>query len=311
MAPAFAGETARYYARYRRPYPTELIEHLRRFGRGGQGRLLDLGCGTGQLLLQLAGFFDHCIGIDSESDMLNEAARLARERRIGNAEWIQTSSSDLLDLESQLGLADLVTIGTAFHFMEPQATLRALMHLVREGGAVAVAYNGSPMWLHPDPWALTLRRVLESRLGSVRDLDVSAEGLRACELTMLSLGYTSIKRWEHTYESTIGIDFIIGHIFSALSPEQIPPEQRPEFGKQVRREIAAIAPAGSVTETVAVRAVIGHIPSGTAPTSPEQAPPAPSSLGCSGGRRKPVSRPVPYRTDRAGLAAQSGSKPEG
>ena len=92
---------------------------------------------------------------------------------------------------------------------------------------------------------------------------------------MRSLGYTSIKRWEHTYESTIGIDFIVGHIFSALSPTQIPPEQRPEFEKQVRREIAAIAPAGSVTETVAVRAVIGQIPSGTAPTSPEQAPPRP------------------------------------
>ena len=129
---------------YRRPYPTELIEHLRRFGRGGQGRLLDLGCGTGQLLLQLAGFFDHCIGIDSEPDMLNEAARLARERHIGNAEWIQTSSSHLLDLESQLGLADLATIGTAFHFMEPQATLGALMRLVREGGAVA----GSLQRLH-------------------------------------------------------------------------------------------------------------------------------------------------------------------
>jgi hypothetical protein len=138
------------------------------------------------------------------------------------------------------------------------------MRLVREGGAVAVAYNGSPMWLHPDPWAQTLRRVLESRLGSVRDLDVSAEGLRACELTMWDLGYTRIRRWEHTYESTIGIDFIIGHIFSALSPTQIPPEQRPDFEKQVRQEIAAIAPAGSVTETVAVRAVIGQIPSATA-----------------------------------------------
>jgi SAM-dependent methyltransferase len=260
VAPAFAGETARYYARYRRPYPTELIEHLRRFGRGGQGRLLDLGCGTGQLLLQLAGSFDHCIGIDSEPDMLNEAARLARERHIGNAEWIQTSSNHLLDLESQLGLADLATIGTAFHFMEPQATLRALMRLVREGGVVAVAYNGSAMWLHPDPWAQTLRRVLESRLGPVRDLDVSAEGLQVCELTMRDLGYTSIKRWEHTYESTIGIDFIVGHIFSALSPTQIPPEERPEFEKQVRQEIAAIAPAGRVTETVAVRAVIGQIP---------------------------------------------------
>jgi SAM-dependent methyltransferase len=264
----FAGETARYYARYRREYPTELVEHLRRFGRGGRGRLLDLGCGTGQLLLQLAGFFDHCVGIDSEPDMLREAARLARERHVGNAEWIQASSSDLPGLESELGPVDLVTIGTAFHFMEPQATLRALMRIVREGGAVAVAYNGSPMWLHPDPWAQTLRRVLESRLGPVRSLDVAAEGLRASELTMKDLGYARIERWEHTYESTVDIDFIIGHISSALSPVQIPPEQRPDFDEQVRQEIAVIAPSGSVTETVAVRAVIGYIPPTTARQHP-------------------------------------------
>jgi SAM-dependent methyltransferase len=268
LAPAFAGETAHYYARYRRAYPTELIEHLRWFGRDGRGRLLDLGCGTGQLLLQLASFFEACVGIDSEPDMLREAARLARERHIDNAEWIQASSSELLDQESQLRPVDLVTIGTAFHFMEPQATLRALMRIVREGGAVAVAYNGSPMWLHPDPWAQTLRRVLESRLGPVRDLDVAAEGLRACELTMRALGYTSIERWKHTYESTIDIDFIIGHILSALSPAQVPPEQRPDFEKQVRQEITPIAPAGTVRETVAVRAVIGQIPAATVPHQP-------------------------------------------
>ena len=260
----FAGETAWCYARYRREYPRELVEHLRRFGRGGRGRLLDLGCGTGQLLLQLAGFFDHCVGIDSEPDMLREAARLARERDVRNAQWIRASSSDLPRLESELGLVDLVTIGTAFHFMEPRATLRGLTRVVREGGAVAVAYNGSPMWLHPDRWATTLRGVLESRLGPVRSLDVAAEGLHACELAMRDLGYAGIERWERTYESTVDIDFIIGHISTALSPEQIPPEQRPGFEEQIRHEIAAVAPWGRVTETVAVRAVIGRVPPTTA-----------------------------------------------
>jgi SAM-dependent methyltransferase len=258
--PAFSGETALYYARYRREYPAGLIEHLRRFSRDGRGRLLDLGCGTGQLLLQLAGFFDHCVGIDSEPAMLREATRLARERHVGNAEWIHASTSDLPKLEPELGLFDLVTIGTAFHFMEPRATLRPLKRIVRAGGAVAVAYNGSPMWLHPEPWAKAVRTVLESRLGSVRDLDVAVEALRACETAMRDVGYVEIEGWEHTYESTIDIDYVVGHIFSALGPTQIPPEDRAGFGEDLRKEIAAVAPSGRVTETVAVRAVIGRAP---------------------------------------------------
>jgi SAM-dependent methyltransferase len=257
---AFAGETAWYYARYRREYPGELIEHLRRFSRGGRGRLLDLGCGTGLFLLQLAGLFDHCVGVDSEPAMLREAGRLARERNARNAEWILASSSDLPRLASELGLFDLVTIGTAFHFMEPRATLRALKGIVRAGGVVAVAYNGSPVWLHSDRWAKTLRGVLESRLGPLRDLDVAAEGLRACGVAMRDVGYVGVERWEHTYESAIDVDYIVGHIFSALSPGQIPLEQRPDFEKQLRNEIAAVAPSGRMTETVAVRAVIGHTP---------------------------------------------------
>lgn len=42
--------TAWYYDRYRLPYPEAMLADLvRRAGVSGQGRLLDLACGTGQL----------------------------------------------------------------------------------------------------------------------------------------------------------------------------------------------------------------------------------------------------------------------
>jgi ubiquinone/menaquinone biosynthesis C-methylase UbiE len=261
---AFSGDTAACYARYRREYPAELILRLRQFSRAGDGRLLDLGCGTGQLLLQLAGHFAEAVGIDSEPDMLSEAVRVARNRDVGNAEWINASSGDLPRLESELGRFDLVTIGTAFHFMEPRATLRTLKRMLTSGGGVVVACNGSQMWLHLDPWAKALRSFLESRFGPLRDLDVAVEAVRVCEATMRDLGFRDVERWERTYQSTIDIDFIVGHIFSATSPAQIPPEQRPAFEEHLRAAIAAAAPFGNMTETVVVRAVIGRTkPRGT------------------------------------------------
>jgi SAM-dependent methyltransferase len=254
----FHGETASSYARYRRWYPLELIDDLaRRFSGDGRGRLLDLGCGTGHLLLPLARVFDRAVGMDPEPDMLREAARLAAESGVRNVEWVRGASTDLPTLRLQLGRFDLVTIGTAFHFMDPPATLAALRDLIRPGGGVVVAYNGSPMWLHPTPWSQAIRRVLESWLGPMHDTDFDDRGLRECESAMAGLNYAHIERWEHVYESTIDLDFIVGHIYSALSPEQLSPEMRPTFERHLRQAVAAVAPSERVTETVGVRAVIG------------------------------------------------------
>jgi SAM-dependent methyltransferase len=253
----FAGDTASFYARFRRGYPPELISRLQEFSRAGRGRLLDLGCGTGGLLLELAGFFEQAVGVDPEPDMLREAKRAARERRIGNAEWLIGGSGELRALEPGLGRFDLVTIGTAFHFMEPRPVLSVLRRIAA-GGAVVVAYNGSPMWLHPDPWAKALRSVLETRLGQLGDVDFTAESLRAAEGTMNDLGYTAVERWEQSYVETIGLDFIVGHILSATGTDQIPRAQREGFAQEVDSAISAAAPSRRVVETVSVRAIIGR-----------------------------------------------------
>ena len=253
----FAGDTASFYARYRRAYPAELVARLGEFGCNGRGRLLDLGCGTGTLLLQLAPFFEHAVGIDPEPDMLREAQRALREQGFENVEWIRGSSGELPALEPALGRFDLVTIGTAFHFMEPAATLGELRRMAA-GGVVAVAYNGTPMWLHPDPWAKALRRVLEDRLGPLSDADFTAEALLAAEAAMKALGYLQIERWERTYVETIDVDFVIGHILSATSADQIPPAQRPNFARDVSSAIRTLAPSGRVDETLSVRAVIAQ-----------------------------------------------------
>jgi SAM-dependent methyltransferase len=47
--------TAWYYARYRPGYPKEFFDYLKEcFRLKGTGRLLDLGCGTGELAIRIA-----------------------------------------------------------------------------------------------------------------------------------------------------------------------------------------------------------------------------------------------------------------
>jgi len=241
-------------SRYRRGWPRDLVSRLLERCRV-HGRLLDLGCGTGKLLFQLAPFFQQAVGIDPEPDMLREAKRLAGEEGMENVEWMLGSASELRTLEPALGRFDVVTIGTAFHFMDPRATLGDLQRIAA-GGVAAVAYNGSPMWLYPERWARALRAVLETRLGPLSDADFPTEALDGAEAAMRALGYRKVERWERLEVEMIGVDFIIGHILSAVSVEQIPPSERQDFAREVTSALTAVEPSGRLVEKVKVRAVI-------------------------------------------------------
>lgn len=52
------------------------------------GRVLELGCGTGQKLIPIAADGHPCVGVDFSSDMLAEARRKADERGVA-VEWMQ------------------------------------------------------------------------------------------------------------------------------------------------------------------------------------------------------------------------------
>jgi 2-polyprenyl-3-methyl-5-hydroxy-6-metoxy-1,4-benzoquinol methylase len=91
----FAG-TAWHYARYRPGYPAAFLDDLiRRLDLDGTGRMLDLGCGTGQLTLPFAAHVAEAVGIDPEPEMLTEAILQAREQAVANVSFIQCNSADL------------------------------------------------------------------------------------------------------------------------------------------------------------------------------------------------------------------------
>ncbi|MFD2024191.1 class I SAM-dependent methyltransferase [Promicromonospora aerolata] len=57
------------------------------------GRVLELGCGTGNKLIPIASGGQPCVGLDLSPDMLSEAQRKASERGVA-VEWIQGDMRD-------------------------------------------------------------------------------------------------------------------------------------------------------------------------------------------------------------------------
>ncbi|MHA2501023.1 MAG: class I SAM-dependent methyltransferase, partial [Candidatus Hodarchaeales archaeon] len=75
----FFKSTAPYYAKYRLSYPSELFEHLKSsFGLDASKRVLDLGCGTGQLSIALSKSVKEVIAIDTSAEMIEEGQKQAQ-----------------------------------------------------------------------------------------------------------------------------------------------------------------------------------------------------------------------------------------
>jgi SAM-dependent methyltransferase len=120
---------ATYYSRFRRGYPDELLDLLAdRAGLDGTGRLLDLGCGTGQLAVPLAARVEEVVAVDPEPEMLAEMVAPQNVRKVnGRAE----------DVDESWGSFRLVTIGRAFHWMDGPLVLDRLSRITAQVALVA------------------------------------------------------------------------------------------------------------------------------------------------------------------------------
>ena len=118
---------AKHYLAGRPAYAPLLIKRVAALlGLRRTHRVLDLGCGPGQLALAFAPLVKQVTGMDPEPEMLRVAAANAREAGI-DLKLVQGSSYDLAPV---LGRFRLVSIGRAFHWMDRADTLKRLDELI-------------------------------------------------------------------------------------------------------------------------------------------------------------------------------------
>jgi len=143
--------TVPYYSRYRERYPPAFFKTLaERLNLTGRERLCDIGCGPAPLALGFASYVASCTGIDPEPVMLAEARQQAAEAGVS----LNLIEARIEQLPETLEPFDIVTIGRALHWMEPQATSRVLDRIVVEGGSILVCGASPPPgpinpWLEP------------------------------------------------------------------------------------------------------------------------------------------------------------------
>lgn len=257
----FSG-TAHYYARYRPGYPDEMIAHIiTSFGLDGTGRLLDLGCGTGQLLVPLAPHVETAIGMDPEPEMLEEARHVANEAEVSNAIWIEGGSLDLERLRDRIEPLRLTTMGRAFHWMDGDATLRALGAMTAAGGGVVLCGDGCGTWEGGRDWQIAVRAVIRRWLGEERRAGSGTYAASSVyEPWSDVLARSPFPRHDirtFSYTRRIGIDDVVGFLYStSFASPAVLGDRRAGFERDLRQTLATVAEDGCFEEDLVVDAYL-------------------------------------------------------
>jgi len=243
-------ETAWHYARYRPGYPQQFFDDIvAKFHLDGTGRLLDLGCGTGQLTLPLAEDVAEAVGMDPEPGMLTEAAKRAHAAGVTNVTWTHGGSDDL---PGGLGRFRLVTMGRSFHWMDRERVLTALDSIVDGDGGLAIA-NDSCLVRPITQWQRAIEDIQERFIPMETLTNTTHPGSKAetHEEILARSPFRDVHLTTYAFERSWTIEQAIGYLYSTSLPlRRLLGERTGAFEQAIFDTLLAIDPNGRFTEPV-------------------------------------------------------------
>jgi ubiquinone/menaquinone biosynthesis C-methylase UbiE len=257
----FSG-SAQYYARYRLGYPKELFDELiGAFELNKSKRVLDIGCGTGQLALPLAQYVKEVVGLDIERDMLEEAERQADAHNISNIRWVHERAEDIPDA---LGKFHLSTMGTSFHWMEQEIVLRRIYNVTERGGGVAIISNkGLSAWTdvqkQDETWKEKRKQVIQKYLGEKRRAGTGFynEPKKRFEDLLEESLFTRTARWAYEWNYEWDISSIIGNLYStSYASRKLLGDRCEDFEKDLADELLKANPDGRFIDHIYTEALL-------------------------------------------------------
>jgi SAM-dependent methyltransferase len=239
---------AQFY-KYRAPYPAELFDKIRAtFGLNGTGRLLDVGCGPGNVCLGLHKDFAEVVALDVNAEMLEQLRQNAADAGTTNLRWLQQPAEEI---GPELGTFKLVTFGRSFHWMQREVVLQKAWDLLEPksgssslelGGGIAIV-DGSEQrsWWHSITEGIAKRWRVQER--SVKhNADSPSE---RHEALVGRSRFTQIQQGRLTEMQTLTLDHLVGQVYSMSSTKpEVFGENLKRFDSELRAVLTLLEPSG-------------------------------------------------------------------
>ena len=256
----FAG-TAEHYARYRPPYPAELLDSLRReAGPGaGDGLLVDLACGTGEIAIPLSPAFREVSAVDQQPEMVQLGREKARSLGVTNIRW-QIGRAE--EVAVPAGAAALVSIGAAFHWMDRPLVAERARSWLAPGRCIAVAGSNSP-WTGTSPWQPVVLDVIRKWLGAERRAGSGTFTRPSAphEEILAAAGFDDVEERVFWTPYRWTLDTFLGYLRStSFSGRRVLGEVADDFEADLRRALLAYDASGVYEETIKFYYILGRRP---------------------------------------------------
>jgi SAM-dependent methyltransferase len=254
FAPDLYRGSAAHYDRYRQPYPGALISDLvSRAAPSGQGRLLDLACGTGQLSFPLTGLFAETWAVDQESDMIDVVRAKAASTGLTNVRPVVSSAEEF---RAGPGAFELIVIGNAFHRLRRELVAKRAHEWLQPGGHLALCGSFSP-WDGATEWQRAFGGMLDrwkNALGTTHRVPArSAQARRELPDSepLTDCGFQVVGRYEFAVEQQWTLPELAGLIRStSFLPAPVLAEHGTEFDADLAAVLGPYTVEGRLGDTV-------------------------------------------------------------
>ena len=246
--------TAPSYDRFRIPYPSTLIDDLlQRAEVNGEGRLLDLACGTGQITFAMHRSFAEVWAVDQEPDMIAVGQDHAAEAGAHNIRFVTATAEALVAPEASF---DLVAIGNAFQRLRRPIVARNARRWLRPGRYLALLWS-QPPWHGDAPWQHAMAATFDRWMTTLNAHDRVPAGweqdraerpdrevLEAAGFQVVgSSAFPTPHRWTP--------DALIGFVSStSFLSHAVLADRAGDFEADLRRELTSSDPTGLFSETI-------------------------------------------------------------